>query len=49
MPWRLNAAEAQELEDRVLAQLRADAADMIDAFPHWLRPETGVLKAIVGF
>jgi 2-desacetyl-2-hydroxyethyl bacteriochlorophyllide A dehydrogenase len=28
---------------------RADAADMIDAFPHWLRPETGVLKAIVGF
>lgn len=28
---------------------RAVADDMIDAFPMWLRPETGVLKAIVEF
>ena len=28
---------------------RADAAEMIDAFPTWLRPETGVLKAVVRF
>jgi 2-desacetyl-2-hydroxyethyl bacteriochlorophyllide A dehydrogenase len=28
---------------------RAAADDMIDAFPMWLRPETGVLKAVVEF
>lgn len=28
---------------------RAGAGDMIDAFPMWLRPESGVLKAVVEF
>lgn len=28
---------------------RASADDMIDAFPMWLRPESGVLKAVVEF
>jgi 2-desacetyl-2-hydroxyethyl bacteriochlorophyllide A dehydrogenase len=28
---------------------RASAAEMIGAFPDWLKPETGVIKAVVGF
>jgi alcohol dehydrogenase len=41
--------EAGAIDTRPWITHRAGATAMIETFPSWLRPETGVVKAMLGY